>query len=625
MQRDLLTDMQDSGEATKSKIVLCTIVKDDSEGDEMERMLESFTPYVYTFVVAITGVSGKFDKLKELILKYKGSYVITTPATHPDIYAQDENGVFFANFAQARNESFKLADTIKGADWYIWADKDDILVSGEELQAVADKALQDNLDQVMFPYWYSIRLKEDNTFDENDVQIEHLRERLMKPRMFKWISRLHEVSVPVDGNYKPRISIYNYSPKENQLCVWAHITSRDLADQNMDRNLRILELQVKEESYKDPRTLFYLARVYFDRDKEGDRDKALLIITRDYLKMSGWPEERGNAWQLVGDIYASRGEHRQAIDAYHNAVKEWPSSHMPYLSLSREYAQIGLHDQATFWVDCALRMDPPHARTTIGNPMQIKYMAANLKYNDAIRRTNVKEAIYWLDIRNKFLGIKEDPMLDTLLESQETEEAAKHVFEYAKWLKRTKQLKYIAPLLESLPYELGSEPFAHYIANDIKEPKTWPKKSIVYYANFGGQFFEKFSGITVNTGVGGSETAVYELSKRWVKMGYEVTIYSDPREDAGMIEGVNWRPWYECNFNDHFNIFIVWRATNIVDKIKNANKIFFDAHDIVSQIEWTQSRMDKITKVFFKSNFHRSMLPKLQDEKAAIISNGITI
>lgn len=621
----MLIDMQDLKEAKKSKIVLCSIVKDDSECDEMERMLESFTPYVYTFVVAITGVSGKFDKLKKLILKYKGSYIITTPSTHPDIYATDENGVFFANFAQARNESFKLADTIRGADWYIWADKDDILVAGEELQAIADKALKDNLDQVMFPYWYSIRLKEDNTFDENDVQIEHLRERLMRPRMFKWISRLHEVSVPVDGNYKPRISVYNYSPKENQFCVWAHITSRELADQNMDRNLRILELQVKEENYKDPRTLFYLARVYFDRNKEDDRDKALLIITRDYLKMSGWPEERGNAWQLVGDIYASRGEHRQAIDAYHNAVKEWPSSHMPYLSLSREYAQIGLHDQATFWVDCALRMDPPHARTTIGNPMQIKYMAANLKYNDAIRRVNVKEAIYWLDIRNKFLGIKEDPMLDDLLEAQETEEAAKHVFEYAKWLKRTKKLKYITPLLESLPYELGSEPFAHYIANDIKEPKRWPKKSIVYYASWGQAHFEQWDPDGVEAGMGGSETAVVELAKRWVKMGYDVTVYGDPREKAGDFEGVHYRPYYEINWKDTFDTLILWRSPHLLDKDIKANRLFMDLHDVASQVEWTDTRMNKIDKVFFKSQFHRSMVPKLPDSKAVVISNGITL
>lgn len=615
--------MSNLEEPINSKILLTCILKDDSEYEEADRMLESFMPHVYGVVAVITGVSGKFDKLKKLILKYKGSYVITTPQTHPDIYRTDEKGTFFANFAAARNVSFEMADNIPNIDWYIWADKDDILVSGEELQKVADTAKKDNLDQVLFPYWYSIRLKDNNTFDEHDVQIEHLRERLIKPKVFKWVSRLHEVVVPKDGNYKPLVSVYNYLPKENQYCVWAHITNRAVADSNMARNLRILEIQAKEEHYKDPRTLFYLARVYYDRNEDGDNERALTILIRDYLKMSGWPEERGNAWTLVGDIWARKGDHRAAIEAYHEAIKQWPQHHMPYLCIAREYAEIGLFDQSNFWVDMVLTMAPPAARTTIGNPWQIKLMAASIKYNDAIRRTKVDEAMYWLDIRNRLAGLTDDPMMKTLQEAQEMETAAKHVFEYAKWLKRTNQIKYIPSLLESLPYELGSEPFAHYIANDIKEPKVWPKKSIVYYASWGQPHFEQWDPDGVEAGMGGSETAVVELAKRWVKMGYDVTVYGDPREKAGDFEGVHYRPYYEINWRDTFDTLILWRSPHLLDKNIKANRILMDLHDVASQTEWTQQRMDKVTKVMFKSVFHSKMLPKLPPEKVAIISNGI--
>jgi len=117
---------------------------------------------------------------------------------------------------------------------------------------------------------------------------------------------------------------------------------------------------------------------------------------------------------------------------------------------------------------------------------------------------------------------------------------------------------------------------------------------------------------------------VIELAKRWAKKGYKVTVFGDPRENAGVYEGVEYRPWYECNlFNDQFNILVLWRSPHLLDKNIKAKKLYMDLHDVASNLDWTVERVARIDKVFFKSKYHRSMCPNIPDSKAVIISNGI--
>lgn len=604
-------------------ILLTAIFKDDSEYEIAKRMLESFMPHVNGLAVALTGTSGQFDKLKKLIKSYNGKYVITTPQTHPKIYLQDGDKYIFANFSEARNVSFQLADSMPGYDWYIWADVDDILIGGEQLHAVAEQATLNKYDAVFFTYWYSIRRKEDGSFDENDVEIEHIRERLIKPKTFKWVSRLHEVAVPLIDGYQPRLSNYDWKPQEGRSCVWAHITDKDRVDGNLNRNITILEAQIKEEEHKDPRTIFYLAKTYYDLHTSQHDDLALFLL-KDYLELSGWAEERANAWQYIGNIYVRKGDHRKALEAFHKAVEEYPINHMHYLYLAREYAELQLFDQSDFWLNMVLHMDAPQARTTIGNPLEIKYMAASLKYNECMRKGKYQEALTWLQTRNNLGQHKQDGMEKTLKDIIDLNETCKWVFQYAKWLKDHGHEDKVNALLQSLPSEIGREPFVYMIANSISKPKVWDEKSIVYYASWGVEHFEGWSAKSLQKGIGGSETAVIELAKRWVKMGYKVTVFGDPRENTGTYEGVEYRPWYEINWNDTFNVLILWRSPHLLDRDIKARRIYMDLHDVANQLDWSEPRMQKIDKVFFKSLFHRRMIPKLPDDKAVVISNGIS-
>jgi tetratricopeptide (TPR) repeat protein len=604
------------------KLLLTAILKDDTEIKMAERMLASFMPYFQGLAVGITGTSGKTQELKALVEKYHGTYVRTTPETHPDIYHEGK----FANFAEARNVVFRLAEEMQKTDKYdywSWADVDDVLIHGEELQECVKRAKDLNLDSVFFTYWYSVLMDEKGAI--RDVAIEHLRERLLKPGMFKWVSRLHEIAVPKDGKYEPKHSLYDLNPQEGRNTVWAHLTDETRVTDAMKRNIVLLELQRADEIAKDqndPRTIFYLAKTHYDmRTPEDYKISEKLLV--EYLGLSGWAEERSFAWEYLGNIHCIFGRHKEAKDCYFEASKEFGNRHMNYLLIAREYAELNLFEESDFWLDTALKMDEPKARTTIGNPSDIKFLAASLKYNQAIRQSKLDDAIYWYQVRLKVMNDPDDDALKALKEAKELNEQAKNVFSFAKWLKDQGHLKKIPALLESLPLELGREAFAFYIANEVREPRTWGKNEIAYYASFGSEHFEQWSRNSLSKGIGGSETAVIRLAEEWVKKGYKVTIFGDPREEEGEINGVMYRPYYEINWRDKFNILILWRSPYFIDRVESASQLYVDLHDVASQLDWTEERMKKVDKVFFKSIYHRKMVPKLPEEKARVIGNGI--
>lgn len=599
------------------RILLTAIFKDDSEYTLAKRMLDSFMPHVQGLAVAITGISGKHTKLDKLIKKHKGKIVYTTPTSHPEIYAKEGDKWFFANFAEARNASFALAEEMhekEPYDYFIWADVDDVLVQGERLEKVAQIGINNKLDCIFVNYWYSCQVV-DNKITE--IAIEHLRERFLKPGIFKWISRLHEVAVPKDGHYTPRQSKYE---EEGEQLVWAHLPSTERVDENLRRNSQILELQIKEEERKDPRTLFYLAKTYIDIAKIDDKKELLQLavgLLEEYREKSGWAEERGNSWEYSGNVYSFLGDHRKAIDCYHNAIIESPFHHLPYLFLAREYAALQLHETSNHWLDVALRMDPPKSRTTIGNPLEVKVVAAGLKYNDAMRRNDIEEAIHWMKVRNELIK-DDDGMLDVLLEAKGLNDAAKNVFQYAKWLKDNGHEDKIPPLLDAISPDMKNEAFVQFISNEIKTPEVWDDKSIVYFC---ASQFASWNP-SKDEGLGGSESAVKELSKQWVAKGYKVTVYANV-EAEGTYDGVVYKHWSLFNAKDTFNILILWRNVGAVDMNFKARKIFVDLHDVVSNLEFTPERIDKISKVFVKSEYHRKMIPSVPDDKVQIISNGI--
>ena len=62
---------------------------------------------------------------------------------------------------------------------------------------------------------------------------------------------------------------------------------------------------------------------------------------------------------------------------------------------------------------------------------------------------------------------------------------------------------------------MKNEAFVQFISNEIKTPEVWDDKSIVYFC---ASQFASWNP-SKDEGLGGSESAVKELSKQWVSKG----------------------------------------------------------------------------------------------------------
>lgn len=616
-----------SEEKKEAKILLTAIFKDDSEAPEVERMLKSFLPYFDGLAVAITGPSKKHKKVKKICenlakeLKIPHLVISTDTKSHPDIYQDGK----FANFAAARNASWELAEKLQEEhdfDWWAWADSDDVLVGGNELRQVAAELKDKPVDQIGFVYWYAVTL--DNKGGVKDILIDHLRERLLRPGMFKWISRLHEVTVPREEGYEPKNALYDLN--EGRKCVWLHLPDTKDILKNLKRNKEILEIQLTEEKGKDPRTLFYYAKVLIDLGKKEKEFAPLLWEAKDYLekylKTSGWEQERANALIYLSDLAVIKGDHQQAIDYLIQSIKEDPKNHITHLRMAGSYMHLGQFDKAEEWLNKAVNMEAPEATSTIGSPTDVKMMASSLKHNLAMAKNDLPAALHWIKVRQELAGNDESERIKMLEGLIDLNEATKWVWQYAIWLKERGHKEQLKALVEAVAPEMQDEAFFQHLVNEVVPPKVWPDKSIVYYT---GRSFEDWSPKSLKKGVGGSESAVIYLSRLWAKKGYKVTVFCNCGDEAGTYDGVEYVHYNKMNFKDQFDNLIIWRNPGLADVELSANKILFDAHDQLSQTDWPESRMEKIDHFMFKTPYHRQMLPKVPDEKAVIIGNGIQL
>jgi len=599
------------------KIALTYIVKDNSEYNLFEKSLESFMPYFDGLYVAVTGISGEHDKIHKLVKKWKGKSISTNPETHPKIYSQKEDGTyFFSNFAEARQVSWNLID--KDYDYVSWADTDDLLQGGNEIRNLITQAKAQNVDMVYCTYNYA------NVFDEKgkikEVVINHERERFINPKKYYWKSRLHEVLIP----HKPhevKVVQYTHDPKIGQNLVWVHTANFEKSAKALMRNVEILEIQGKEENYQDPRTVFYLAKTYFDVGGDDLLRKADEYLDK-YLKVSGWPEEKANAWEYKGLIAQKLNKPKEeALRYFLNANSEHPKNHTVNLRIADLYFQIGNDDLANFYLDLVAKVLGEHkSKATIGNPMEIKLLYTTLRYNQALKQGKLDEAVEWAKQRNELVR---DGLLDVAISEQNKQMVARGYYNFALYLINNGKHDEVLRLLQLAPEEYKDEQFLPQLANSLPS-KKWNKNSIVYYASFGARHLETWNAHSLKTGIGGSESAVIYLAKEWVDLGYEVTVFCDtPKME--MIEGVLYAPYYLMNWHDEFETLILWRSPHILDiPMLKAKRLWMDLHDIADPTSWTPERINKIDKVFFKSTWHRKNLPNLPENKAVVISNGVT-
>lgn len=150
--------------------------------------------------------------------------------------------------------------------------------------------------------------------------------------------------------------------------------------------------------------------------------------------------------------------------------------------------------------------------------------------------------------------------------------------------------------------------------------KTWAEKSIVYLA---GHTMYEWSPDSLKTGIGGSETAIINLTREWSKLGYSVTVYGNFGNKAGVYDEANYRHYTEFNKFDAFDTLILWRRVDFLNFSYKANRVWYDVHDVLYKDQFNDQNLKNIHTVFFKSKYQRSLLPQVSEDKFVIIPNGI--
>lgn len=577
------------------------IVKDDSELSDFKEAVESVKPYVDSWHVVANG--KETAEIEALTRSQGGDY---------HYLAWDKD------FSKQRN--YIIDQLPENTDYYFWMDADDILVGGENLRDVAKLGLDSGKDIIFFEYWYGCSFKGRPSL-ENFVKVDitHFRERLLRPGTHTWKGRLHETPVPVE-NIKD--SYVKVSYKDYPIAIM-HKKTMDGAVETMKRNQEILELQLEDERKNgeaDPRTLLYLMKIYSEL-QDPKYFKLCLDMGKEYLEKSGWDEERGTCCDLMAICQTKLGNHQEAIEFLHDAIREFPYYPLLYIRLAMAYMNVGKNRQAEHWLNIGVGLPLDKRTAGITNLQEMKILSAQVLLKLKYQEKDFDGALAAAEILAKEQPGEDNEKQYYFLEDiVELNKACSKVDDLFKYFDSIGDTASIAKALDYLPLGITSQPFAIKWRQRVTPPRVWGDDEICYFANFGGGHFEKWDADSLEKGIGGSETAVIELSREWVKLGYKVTVYGDP-DQPKVQDGVNYLPWYYFNSKDYFNMFIQWRSSGLSPVIK-CKKYLVDMHDLYNEANLKEYE-SSVDGFMFKSKHHASLAPTLL--KKNIVSNGIRI
>lgn len=584
-----------------SKIAACLIVKDDSEVDKLRNCLNSFARHVDH--IFITGTKKPQKEIKKLCTEFGATWSWFE---------------WIKDFSAARNFNFSQVDPNE-YQWIFWCDTDDVVSGAENFQIAIARAEAANIKAIFARYLYQVEIDE-KTGEIRHILIEHLRERLIRnDGTYEWIAPIHETLMEKVPSGKTDFQDF----------VVIHLTTPAEMEDSMYRNIEILESEVMRHP-QDPRPIYYLAKAYFDTKEpmilyescgEG-LDSVTMELLKDYQRKSGWPEERAQCWEYMSMVHRERNEFKQAIYALLEALYEAPVFTSIYIQLALCYVMAKDWDKALHWVKLAGQVEIPKT-TLVINPRDYKAMILEALFHIYINTGKLDECVKVTESLAELVPNELNlQRVRELHDLKEKNNLAHWTVKLAHHLHNTHQVEQLKALINSIPIEIANEPVLIDLRNQFMPPKTWDDNSIMIYC---GPGFEEWGPKNVAKGIGGSEEAVIYLSKELTRLGWKVTVFNSPGNQAGEHDGVEYRPFYEVNWNDNFNILISWRQIGLFDMPVKAKKTYLWNHDIQNALDYTPERVAKIDKVFFLSKWHRSNVPKLDESKVLYTANGVNI
>ncbi len=560
------------------KIALAMIVKgSDEEAALLDRCLENVAPYVDSIFITRTQPNAKVARVCK---RYKA--VLSDFAWCND-------------FAAARNFNFNQVP--KEYDWLMWTDADDLWRGLDKLKDTIEK--NKHLDGFAVNYLYD--------WDEfKKPVVVHRKTMIVKnDGCVSWEGALHEDLTP---NRATEVHFIEGIER-------CHISTKERYDANAKRNVEVARINMKKNS-KDPRSHWNLGNSHFG---VGEWEQGRVVFEK-FLTLTESDDEKYIAYQRLADIEKHLGRREGSIKQLQYAIGLFPRLPDAYFHLGRMYFDYGNMEKAEEYLVQGMMLRPQVQKMIAYNPRDYDYNPMML----------LAKVYYRLNRPDMML-----PLLEGCLKIYPTDEHLKTMVKEGKHekkilgealvmfdkLKVIKDKKKLRAALDELPVHLKSHPGIVAFRNENFVKETSSGKDLVYYCGMTShEWYGGGSGF-----IGGSEEAVINLTEEFAKQGWNVTIYNNCGHIGRTVKGVVYRPFWEFNYRDKQDVVILWRSARPLDAPINAPKIFLDAHDVMADAEFNEARLSRVTKVFVKSQFHRSLTPSIPDDKIVVMPNGVDL
>lgn len=568
---------------SKIKIALAMIVKgDDEEALLLERCFENIGPYV----------DGKF-----ITSTYKKGETPNKAVNNVSKLYNAEISYFewCNDFSKARNYNFSQVP--KDYDYILWCDADDQFRGLEKLK----NTIEANKDIDAFGLWYLYE------FDEyKQPTVVHKKTMIVRnDGCLEWVGALHE-------DFKENRSV---KTKFIEGIERMHFTNEKRIEISRNRNVEV-SLEDSKQNPEDPRVWWNLGNSYLG---SAQSEKAKDVFYK-FIDMSNSEEEKYLAYCRLSEIENMLSNRDKAIQNLQIAIGMRPDYSDAYLQLGYLYFSYRDFDKAESYLLQGLIKKPPYHSIIVYNPRDYDYNPMMLLAKTYFEKNRPDLALPMLEGCLKIYP--ENETIKIYVEDMKKErDRLEKVLLKAKELEDVTDKELLRKELDSLDDDLKSHPAINIIRNRNFIRETSSGKDIAYYC--GMTDHEWNPELFKTKGFGGSEEAVINLSKEWAKKGYNVTVYNNCGPQEITADGVNYKPFWTFNSRDKWDYLIIWRHPKLLDYELNADHIYVDMHDVIQDGEFNQKRLDKIEKVFIKTQFHRSLFPSIPDTKIEIIPNGI--
>jgi tetratricopeptide (TPR) repeat protein len=487
--------------------------------------LASIAPHVRQLVVCVD--ERTTDKTAKIARSF-GAEV--HPVKVSDWHECPDHGrVLAQHFADARNESFKYLDP--SIPFWMWLDSDDIVKGADRLPDLLAAVPEDHLG-----LWCDYHYATMNGGAQTSTLF--MRERIFRASVgWEWAYRVHEVCNPKRPG--PWLSCKDVAIYHQE---GAHKTDNSAA-----RNTLLLEIDAEEETARDglpsSRTLFYLGNQHFAQNQFEEAARWYAALAERREGAGGAPVNVYELWQGLcyqAIAYERLGRLDDAMVAAWNALDAVPNHPEPYYRLAALYALMGEHGKAQFWTAMG-RQQPEPPFFVFKNPLDYTFNARLPLADSLAAQGRVREARE--ELEQAYAAFPAEQIGEAItryktIEGQVAEgERFKQFAEYAGADQALVTVRY-----DALPAEVKSIRSVRdvvmpaWLAN---RPSTQPR--IVFWC---GRAMEPWAPPKLNeTGIGGSETAVVEIARRFARDGWRVDVYNSPGPYEGLHDGVGyWEP-----------------------------------------------------------------------------------